>query len=142
MRTHLTLSVEKTFGFLSYVAQRAVRDRVLQVASALGYTTLLSLVPLLAVALAILTVFPAFEATRVEIEAFVLKNFVPESGQIIERYLAHFISGTGKLTAVGVFGLALTSLLMLATIENAFNVIFGWHGTALLLCVSCSIGRF
>lgn len=120
----ITLSVEQAFDFLSYVAQRAVRDRVLQVASALGYTTLLSLVPLLAVALAILTVFPAFEATRVEIEAFILKNFVPESGQIVERYLAHFISGTGKLTAVGVLGLALTSLLMLATIENAFNVIF------------------
>lgn len=110
--------------FLGYVGRRAVRDAVFQVAASLGYTTLLSLVPLLAVALAVLTIFPAFEVAREAVQGFVLEHFVPAFGQAVQGYIARFISGTGQLTLIGVIGLGVTALMMLGTIENAFNVIF------------------
>ena len=50
--------------FIYFLVKRAQHDTVLRVASSLSYTSLIALVPLLAIALAIFSAFPVFAEIR------------------------------------------------------------------------------
>jgi membrane protein len=107
-----------------YVLCRFNRDGCLSSAAALSYTTLLAMVPLLALALGILTGFPGFEDVHVRIQSFVLRNLVPQAGQAVTSALTSFIENAGRATGVGIIGLAFTSIMLFATINSAFNQIW------------------
>lgn len=113
--------------FLAFWIQRAQNDTILRVSSSLSYTSLIALVPVLAIALAIFSAFPVFADVREQLQELILKNFVPSTEQEISIYLNEFINATAKLTTVGVVGLAVTAILLLSTIENSFNFIFKVH---------------
>lgn len=110
--------------FLRFVAARYRRDGASRMAAALSYTSLLSLVPLIAIALAMLAAFPAFDTVRSELIGFAVKNLVPAIGNVVETQINRFIANAGRLTAAGVVGLALTAVMLLFTIEGSFNMIF------------------
>jgi membrane protein len=107
-----------------YAAGRFYRDRCPQVAASLTYTTLLSMVPLLTIAFAILAAFPAFEGIREQAQAMLFENMVPEVGDKVAETLKGFTRNAGKMTAVGVVFVAVTSILTLNTIETVFNTIW------------------
>jgi len=52
-------------------------------------------------------------------------NFVPETGDQLQGYLADFSSQARNLTGVGVLMLVVTAYLMLTNIEKTFNGIWG-----------------
>lgn len=112
------------YGLALYVARRFRADGALDKASSLSYTSLLSLVPLLAIALAMLAAFPVFDSVRDQLQAVLFKNFVPEVGSQVQRYVNIFVHNAGKLTAAGVVGLVLTAVTLLVTIESSLNAIF------------------
>ncbi len=107
-----------------YVFNRGQKDQFLRVAASLSYTSLIALVPLLAIMVAIFSAFPAFSSMRGQLEGFISQSMLPNAGQSVQVYLRQFINATGKLTTVGVVGLGVTALLTLTTIETAFNAIF------------------
>lgn len=109
------------------VLGRVGRERGLRTAASLAFTTLLALVPLLTVVLSVLSMFPLFDEWREAIEHFLYDNFVPAAGDTISQYLHEFSSQAGRLTAIGLIFLFLSALLLLATIEDAFNDIFRVH---------------
>jgi membrane protein len=106
------------------VYRRFQEDHGLQVASSLTFTTLLSLVPIVTVAMSLLAAFPVFHGMSGLIEDWVFDNIVPESVEIIEKYADQFIDNAAKLTAVGLAFLAVTSIMLLITIDDAFNDIW------------------
>lgn len=120
----LRRQIEGVRHFAAHLAGRMAGDNLFGVAAALTYTSLLALVPLIAIAVAVLTAFPVFDQVREQIQTFLLINFLPDVGIAVGDYLGTFVGATGKLTAVGVGGLAVTALMMLTTIEQAFNTIF------------------
>jgi membrane protein len=103
---------------------RLKQDNVPGVAASLSYTSLLALVPLLSISVAVLTAFPVFDSARDSLQRLVFDTFVPASGEAIEAAVTRFVEATGRLTAIGVAGLAVTSVMLLVTIEKAFNGIF------------------
>ena len=107
------------------VAARFDEDRCTRVAGALSFTTVLALVPLTAIVFAVLSVFPVFEPIMNLLEDFVYANFVPAAGEVVQKYLQQFAANAGRLTAWGLLFLAVTSLMLMATIEQTFNDI--WH---------------
>jgi membrane protein len=110
---------------LRFVALRFKQDRCPQMAASLTFTTLLSLVPLITIALTLLSAFPVFDNFAAQIRQFIVANMLPETGgKIISRYVEQFAESAAKLTAVGIVFLALTAMLMIHTIEEAFNVIW------------------
>lgn len=111
-------------NFLVYVYERGQRDQFLRVAASLSYTSLLALVPLLAIAVATFSAFPAFADVRGQLQEFISNSLLPDAGQSVHVYLQRFVSATGGLTAIGVVGLGVTAVLMLTTIETAFNAIY------------------
>jgi len=116
--------VNQGFTMLGTFWRRFGEDRCLRVAASLSYTSLLALVPFIAITFAMLAAFPVFEGMREQIQGFVFDNFVPEAGQVAGQYLEGFLANTGKMTAVGIAGLAVTAIMLLGTIEGAFNIIF------------------
>ena len=65
--------------FVRAVARRFNQDRCMQIASSLTYTTLLALVPLITVALTLISAFPVFEGWTRQLQTFLLENLLPES---------------------------------------------------------------
>lgn len=111
--------------FARAVLARFTADRGPSLAASLTYTTLLALVPLLAIGLAVMTAFPAFEDFQRATETFFEDNLLPPRvGDTVLRYLREFSAGAARLTVVGLAALAVSALLMLHTIENAFNGIW------------------
>lgn len=112
--------------FCVAVARRFYEDRSLQTAGSLTYTTLLSLVPLITVALALSTAFPVFDHVIGALEAFIVGNFLPETGggKAVMEQLNAFTASAGRLTAIGIAFLAVTAIMLMLTIDEAMNRIF------------------
>ncbi len=126
---HATLpNSRKLLGFLRFVAFRFVDDRCAQIASSLTFTTLLSLIPLITVMVMVFAAFPVFTDLMAQIKIFVLMNMVPEvAGKVITVYMTQFSAEAAKLTMLGIVGLTITALLLIYTIDHAFNVIWRVH---------------
>lgn len=123
-----TCSLKQKFNnlknFVLFLRSRIQTDNILRVASSLSYTSLIALVPFIAIGLAIFSAFPAFSDMRLQLQETLVHNLVPSIGNEISGYINDFISATAKLTTVGVIGIAITAVLLLSTIENSFNYIF------------------
>ena len=119
--------------FVRQVVQRFEQDRCQRVAGALSYTTMLAIVPLTAVMLAVLSLAPGFSAWMTVIQDFIYSNFVPAAGEVVQKYLTQFAGKAGRLTAVGLLFLGVTAIMLMATIEQAFNDIWRVVNTRKLL---------
>ena len=106
------------------LGQRFVEDRCAQTASSLTFTTLLALAPIITVALTIVSAFPVFESWIGHLRRFLLNNIVPESASAITTYAAQFSENTTQLTTVGIAFVAVTALMLMITIDGAFNAIW------------------
>ena len=112
-------------GYLRFVLKRFRQDRCLQAAGSLTFTTLLALVPLLTVVLAVLAAFPLFAEFAAEMRAFIWNNLMPQTaGKVISVYLKQFTEHAGRLTTVGGGVLVVTALMLMLTIDRAFNAIW------------------
>ena len=111
-------------AFLLHLGRRTARDNCPETAASLTFTSLLALVPLMAISFATFSAFPVFTGMRENIQGFVFDNFVPHSGEVIQQYLETFTENAGRLTIVGLVGLTVAAVMLLATIESAFNRIW------------------
>lgn len=117
-------SARRLKRLLRHVWAHFQEDRCLEEAASLGYTSLLSLVPLLAVAFGIIAVFPVFNEWSDRLQAIIFENFMPSTGEQIVPYLNAFLDSVSKLTLPGIIALIVTALLLLIRIEVAFNRIW------------------
>ncbi|WP_218940803.1 YihY family inner membrane protein [Allopusillimonas soli] len=115
-----------SFGTIArFILRRASEKKLTQIASSLTFTTVLSIVPLLAVVLALFTAFPLFNEFRVALEAFLTSNLMPPSvSDTVMLYLNQFAAKASGLTAAGSLFLFVTSVMLIMTIDEAFNSIW------------------
>jgi membrane protein len=109
-------------AFISRIFHRFVEENFGQISASLAYTTLLSLVPLVAVVLGIISVLPFFPGMVDQLNQFVIRSLLPErsAGMIIE-YILGFSQKAANVTLVGLSVLVTTVFLLLKTVERAFN---------------------
>lgn len=112
-------------GLYRFAMQRLNEERLPQVAGSLTFTTVLALVPMLTIALAIFTTFPIFNTFRASLETYFIQSVMPKSiANTILGNLNQFASKATRLSAVGAIGLIATTLIMMFTIDRAFNHIW------------------
>lgn len=111
--------------FARLVIRRFTDARGLQTASALTYTTLLSLVPFLVVSLAILSTFGAVSEMRETVKGAVMDALLPSVQTQAGAQIDRFLGNAQQLTAPGLAAIAVTAVMLLFTIEGTFNRI--WH---------------
>nr|WP_245801143.1 YihY family inner membrane protein [Pollutimonas bauzanensis] len=108
-----------------FALQRAGEKKLTQVAASLTFTTVLGIVPLLAVVLSLFTAFPLFADFRVALEGFLTTSLMPPAvSENVMFYLNQFAAKASGLTAIGSLFLIVTSALLIMTIDEAFNDIW------------------
>lgn len=118
-------NLQKLRALTRYALRRAGEGRLPQVAASLTFTTVLAVVPVLTVAFALLAAFPVFREFRSAIESFLFQNLIPGNvSDSITSYLGQFAKNAKGLTAVGLGGLMVTSVLTMLTVEDALNAIW------------------
>jgi len=105
---------------------RFYEERGLQTAGSLTYTTLLSIVPLITVALAVASAFPVFDEAIGTLQLFLMENFLPDAQGIdtITEQISSFSSNAGRLTAIGLGFFFVTAVMLMTTIDTALNRLF------------------
>jgi membrane protein len=93
-------------------------------ASSLAFTTLLAIVPLMSVFVFFISMFPIFEHVVLLAEGYILQNFVPNSGTMIEYYFQGFIHQTSRLPVASIGLLFVSVMLLINTIEETLNDIW------------------
>jgi len=117
-------SIPRVRRLAAHVWRHFGEDRLFDEAASLSYTSLLSMVPLLAVGFGVASIFPVFQQWGEQLKTFIFTNFVPASGDQIQTYLTGFLESVGKLTLTGTVVLIVTALLLIVRIEQAFNLIW------------------
>ena len=112
------------FQFLIFVVKRFEDDKCRQQAASLTYTTLFAVVPMLNVFLVVISSIKALAPAREQVQHFIYSNLLPRSGVAVEQYLNRFTESSSNLTVVGILILFVTAILMLSSIEDAFNHIW------------------
>lgn len=107
-----------------YLLYRFRQDRCSENAAALTYMTLFAMVPLLTVLYTMATAIPAFQGLENQMQEFLFKHLMPDSGSEVEGYLQDFSRQAKNLTGPGIIFLVVTAVLMLRNIEKAFNMIW------------------
>ncbi len=111
-------------SFWGYFWRRFNESHCADSAAALSYTTLLALVPLLAVSLGIFAAFPAFQEVSDQLLNIVFENLVPAARETIQEYMRTFAEKAKKLTGPGIVFLVITALMLMITIETSLNEIW------------------
>lgn len=111
-------------AWLKLLWRRIDEDNMTTLAGNLAYVSLLSLVPLIAVIFALFAAFPMFSDVSLTLRHFVFANFLPATGDVIQRYIEQFVANSNKMTAVGACGLIVTALLLMYAIDSALNTIW------------------
>jgi membrane protein len=110
------------FSLIRSTIHRARKERLAQVAGSLTFTTLLSIVPLLAVSFALFRRLPVFSRLENAIEEYVLKGLLPaDISRTVLKHLNSFATNASGLTWIGSLFLLATAIAMLLTVENALN---------------------
>jgi len=102
-----------------------VRDKLIIRASGLAYTSLLAMVPLIAVAFALFTGFEAFADLKHKINDMLLERLLPTGQDQITQYIDTFVNNSRDLGLIGFVFLIVTAILLLDNIDWNFNEI--WH---------------
>ena len=106
--------------------EQMAQAQLFTVASSLAYTTILSIIPLLAVSFAIFKAFGGMERVYGVVEPFILSNLAEGvSADVIDK-LHGFIENahTSTIGVGGLVGLVFTSMSMLMSAENAIHRIW------------------
>lgn len=112
--------------FLEMLGERFKANRCPQIAGSLAFTTLLSLVPLVTLAIVVFGRMPVFAGLGEGLKQFLVENLLPDkAGRIIAAYALQFSQKAANLTLLGSILLGIGAFSLILTIDREFNEIWG-----------------
>lgn len=118
-------SLRSLWRFLVALVDRFRDDAGFQLSGSLAFTTILSIVPAITVAFTIFSALPGFQEFSVAINQFLTDSLLPE--RVTRSVLAHieeFTQNAAGLTTLGLVGIVVSALILVGTIERAFDKIW------------------
>lgn len=107
------------------LSARFREDRLGLTASSLTFTTLLALVPFVAVALAVFTAFPTFGRLQLTLQRWLIDSLIPDAiAQQVMDYLIQFAAKASQLGGVGFGVLLITVISLILTVDRTLNNIW------------------
>ena len=94
-------------------------------AGGLAFTTLLSSVPFAAVVISLMSAFGALNSVQDQIMSFIVQLLIPTKQTEVGQMLDKFLANSDKLGVVGLIFFILTSILLLNTINENLNAVWG-----------------
>ncbi len=106
------------------VASRFSRDACAGRAAGLAFSTLFALVPLIAVVVAVLSLFGVFEPAIADARRAVLEELVPAASEPIVESLAEFSENARALGSFGIGLYVVTAIALIKAIHTSLNAIW------------------
>lgn len=107
------------------VLRRGREERLPQAAGGLAFTTVISMVPLLALSFGLFTRIAALRPAGEAIREHLLRGLLPaDLTKTVLKYLGQFTGNAGGLTLVGFAALLVSALALLLAVENTLNRIW------------------
>jgi membrane protein len=113
------------YNFWAMLVKQFFAQSLFTQAGAITCTTLLSVVPLMIVSFSIIAVLPGAHHLMQATENLIFKNFIPESGAVLQQNFEKFFVQARKLPVISLLFLVAVSISLLFSIERAFNNIWG-----------------
>lgn len=113
--------------FLRQIGTQFRDDGCTTAAAALTFTTMIAVVPFVAIVYRVLSLLPEFSDAGDLLTGFVFETFLPGSSDVVLERVREFSARANELTLVGVGVVFVTTMLMLMRMEASFNRI--WHVT-------------
>lgn len=114
----------KLIKHLLIVIKRFINEKYTYRASALAFTTLLSIVPLLVVMVYTFSFFPMFATITNAGKDYILNSFVPASATNVSFYLQAFTKQAKQLPTISILFLFVTAILLINTVDETLNDIW------------------
>jgi membrane protein len=109
-------------GVIWTIFQRFHAENMAQTSSALAFTTLLALVPLITLVVSVANSIPFSDTLIKRLDAVLVETLLPTgTGKAIAGYVTQFTQKARKLTVPGIAMLGLTAFILMHTIERVFN---------------------
>ena len=139
--------IEAVRTIIRFAMDRMRETQLQEVASSMTLTTLLSLVPLIAVAMSAFALFPSFADSRHALEEAIISGVLPQQyTETIVTYLRNFTDHASGLGIFGLAGLAVTALLLIdkffVTVNRIFRVrrMRSWAQRAMIYWALLTLG--
>jgi len=116
-------SVRKIPSALRAAAARFFADEIPVRAGSLAFSSMLSLVPVAAIGLGVLSNFTSFRGQVAGLKEIVLRVFLPGVGTALEARIDEFLAAADSLSVFGVGALVVSSALLLREIRSAFKAV-------------------
>jgi membrane protein len=114
-------------NLISLILRRGREERLAQAAGGLTFTTMVSVVPLLAVSFALFARIPALRPAGEAMREHLLRGLLPaDITKAVLKHLAQFTGNASGLTLAGFGVLLVSALALLLSVENTLNRI--WQG--------------
>jgi len=110
-------------------------DKLGHYASSLSWSTLFSIIPLLAIMLAIFTTLPVFDTVYSKIETLIFSNLMPTDSKEVMQYINTFIKNSGKLGVMGALYVVFAAIMFFKNYDYIVNDIFDAPGRSVLQAV-------
>ena len=109
-------------GVVLSILRRFRSEHMMQTSSALAFTTLLALVPLVTLVLSVADVVPYLNQLIKRLDFLIQENLLPRgAASTISGSIGRFSHRAQQLTAAGIALLSITAFALMLTIERAFN---------------------
>lgn len=103
-------------------------DKIGHYASSLSWSTLFSIIPLLAIMLWVFTTLPLFAETYGKIESLIFSNLVPTDSKEVMAYINTFIDNADKMGTVGIIYVLFAVFMFFKNYDYIVNDIFNAPG--------------
>lgn len=118
---------------LKSIFKQFVDDRCPQIAAALAYTTLLTLIPLTVLIYKVFSTAFVNPALQVKTQTFIFDSLSPSMAQEVQQYLLDGATQGSSLGLFGIFTLLISVIIMMYTIDTALNSIWKIHSPGYLV---------
>ncbi len=99
-------------------------DRLGYYASSLSWSTLFSIIPILAILLAVFTSLPIFDSLYVQVHDMIFDNLLPTHSEEIMTHIDGFVANSGKLGMVGISYVLIAAIMFFKSYDYVVNDIF------------------
>lgn len=120
----MTPLVSKTLKELKFWASTFIDKELTLFAASLSFYTIFTIIPLLLIALTILTSLPNFEEHYASVKSFIFANLMPVNSEAMMTYIDDFLKNAAKMGVVSLVMIFISSLLFFKNFEYIANKIF------------------
>ncbi len=106
-------------------------DKIGHYASSLSWSTLFSIIPLMAIMLWVFTTLPMFESVYDKIERLIFSNLMPTDSKEVMSYINTFIDNADKMGTVGILYVLFAVFMFFKNYDYIVNDIFNVPGRSL-----------